>query len=91
VTIEFHKNRICAQCVNCSGRVVAINVVISDLKVSNCAVRLQIHVTVPFFLCMRYKLLLWHVKILYFYDRKYHTFQIFSCTLKMASTGDFKV
>jgi len=36
------------------------------------------------------KLLLWHVKISYFYDRKYHTFQIFFCTLNtMAGHGGF--
>jgi hypothetical protein len=38
VTIEFHshchKNLICAQCVNCSGRVVTINVVILTSKFS---------------------------------------------------------
>jgi hypothetical protein len=49
VTIEFHrqchKNLISVQCVNCSGRKCRD----SDLKVFNCGVRLQNHVTVPFF------------------------------------------
>jgi hypothetical protein len=39
---------------------------------------------------MRYKLLLWNVKNSYYYDRKYHTLQIFFCTLKMAGHGGFQ-
>jgi hypothetical protein len=87
VTIEFQrqhcKNLISAQCINCSGHLVKTNF---EFQPQNFQLWCQAQDTRNFSIFCAWdaeNLVLWCVKISYFYDRKYQTFKILFSTLKI--------